>query len=113
MTKNIFPSRNIRLTALILIAISALTTFLLAKVPVSNPAGTTMVRVSTETDSGSSQINAAGAIIEIVGAGETSIDTENTNGIVAFVGHLDPSTKSDNIPNNVTPVNPGIWKLYD
>ena len=103
MMKHIILLRTIWLLALAFLADSILTSHLFAKVPVTNIARTTLVRVSTETDSGSSQINAAGAGITIVGAGTASLDSANIQDITAFFGQLDPTTMTLIDPANIPP----------
>ena len=78
----------------------------LATLPLVNPAGVSLVRSSAESSIGGSQVNMAGVGLEVTGAFDGALDTINSAGVTAFVGHLDPVA----VPRNATGA---VWTLYN
>lgn len=58
--------------------------------PQSNANGVRWESSSAEAWSGSYQTNSSGAVLNTAGAFDSSVDTVNGNGVVAYIGLLDP-----------------------
>jgi hypothetical protein len=58
--------------------------------PSTNPAGVTLLSFSSESHSGGTLTNGAGARAEVAGGADASADLTNGMGAAAFVGPIDP-----------------------
>jgi len=88
--------RNSEIPTKAKVLLSMVMTFLLSSYntwafqPQTNANGIRWESASAEAWSGSSQSNSSGAVLELAGAADSSVDTVNGNGVTAYIGLLDP-----------------------